>query len=99
MTFSPIFTRKYPMKSSLPPSAVRDFLVERLDVLLAECDQVADTAAYGQTLNDLDDFLLINGRTFIKEVLQAKLQERIDRTEAASESKQCPHCKKNARRE
>ena len=43
------------MKSSLSAAEVRAILAARLDILLAECDQVMDNAAFGQTLNDLDD--------------------------------------------
>ncbi|MCL2305927.1 MAG: hypothetical protein FWC43_11345 [Planctomycetaceae bacterium] len=82
------------MKSSPSPAEVRAILAERLDILLAECDQVMDNAAFGQTLNDLDDFLLVKGRNFIKEVLQQKMQERIERTETSPEAKQSPCCKK-----
>ena len=79
------------MKSSASAAEVRAILVERLDVLLSECDQVMDNAAFGQTLND---FLLVQGRNFIKEVLQQKIQERIERTETSPEAKQSPCCKK-----
>jgi len=71
------------MKSSPSAAEVRAILAERLDVLLAECDQVMDNAAFGQTLNALDDFLLVQGRNFIKEVLQQKMQERVERTETS----------------
>jgi hypothetical protein len=73
-----------------PSSAVRDLLVERLDALLDDCDNVMDRSALGQTVHDLDDFLLIEGRAFIQKVYQEKLQERIERTEDASEAKQSP---------
>ena len=78
---------------TLPPS-VRDLLVERLEALLADCDQVMDNAGYGQTLHDLDDFLLLAGKKFLGEVFQQKLQERITKTESTPEAQQCPRCKK-----
>ena len=52
---------------------------------------VSDNAAYGGTLNDLEEFFLIQGRHFLKETFAQKLQER---TEATSKAKQCSHCKK-----
>ena len=76
------------------PFEVRDLLHEKLDALLQECDSVADHAALGRTVHDLDDLLFIAGRKFVKEVLQHKLQEQVERAEAADESKQCDHCKK-----
>jgi len=80
-----------------PSSAVRDLLVERLDALLDDCDKVMDQSAYGQTVHDLDDFLLIEGRAFLQKVYQEKLQERIERTECTADAKQCPDCKKKRR--
>ena len=76
------------------PSSVRDFLVDRLDALLSDCDQVMDRADYGRTLHDLDDFLFVEGKKFINEVLKEKLQERIETTESTPETKQCSECKK-----
>ena len=73
---------------------VRALLYEKLDALLADCDHVADNAQYGRTLHDLDNFLFIEGRKFINEVLQQKLQERIEQAEATPETKHCPDCKK-----
>jgi hypothetical protein len=55
-----------------------------------------DNAGYGQTLYDLDDFLLLAGKKSLGEVFQQKLQERITKTESTPEAQQCPHCKKNA---
>jgi len=78
-----------------PPSPdVRDLLHERLNILLDECNQVMDNAAYGQTIHDLDDFMLIAGKKFLQEVMQQKLHERIERAEQKPENKQCPQCKK-----
>ena len=82
------------MQSPLPSENIRDILVERLDTLLAECDQVMDNAAYGQIVHDLDDFLLIAGKKFLKELYQEKLQERIKQAEQQAETKQCSDCKK-----
>ena len=77
-----------------PSPDVRDLLRERLDTLLDECDQVMDNADYGQTIHDLDDFMLIAGKKILQEVMQQKLQERIEQAEQKTENKQCPQCKK-----
>ena len=82
------------MPPTSPPLGVRDLLVERLDSLLSECDQVMDDAAYGQTIHDLDDFLLIAGKKFLQEVFQQKLQERVEQVQHQPETKRCPACKK-----
>jgi hypothetical protein len=83
------------MKSNdTPTSSVRDLLVERLDALLADCDQVMDASGYGQTFNDLDNFLLTAGKQFLRDVCQQKLQERVKPAEQKAENKQCPNCKK-----
>jgi protein involved in sex pheromone biosynthesis len=82
------------MNSPSPSSDVRALLHEKLDAMLDECDLVMDNAAFGQILHDLDDFLFVEGRKFTKEVLEQKLQERIETTEATPKGKQCPHCKK-----
>jgi len=82
------------MPPTSPSPAVRDLLRERLDTLLDECDQVMDAAAYGQTIHDLDDFMLIAGKKFLQAVMQQKLQERIEQAEQKAEQKQCPQCKK-----
>ena len=76
------------------PAALHTLLHEKLDSLLADCDQVMDTAGYGQTLHDLDDFLLLDGKKFLGEVFQQKLQERTELAEQKAENQQCPHCKK-----
>jgi hypothetical protein len=82
------------MRSPSPSPAIRELLHEKLDALLADCDKITNNAAHGRTLHDLDDFLFIEGRKFINAVLQQKIQERIEHTEATPESKQCPNCKK-----
>jgi len=82
------------MQSPSPTPDVRAFLHERLDAILDDCDKVATTAAYGRTVHDLDDFLYIEGRKFMKEVLEKKVQERVQQVEATNEGKQCPTCKK-----
>ena len=84
------------MKPSLSSSEVRALFHERLDALLPDCDKVMDSAGYGRTLHDLDDFLFIAGKGFLNEVLKEKLQERIESVEATPASKECPACKKNA---
>jgi hypothetical protein len=73
---------------------VRDLLVAKFESLLAECDLVADNAALGQPLDDMDEFFLIKGRKFLQETFEAKLQERIERTETAAPKPQCPKRKK-----
>jgi hypothetical protein len=76
---------------------VREILLAKFDALLAECDLVADNAAFGQTLDDMDEFFLIKGRKLLQETFEAKLQERIERTEAAASRPPCSKCKKNDR--
>jgi hypothetical protein len=74
---------------------VNDILMATFEALPAESDLVADHAAFGQTLADLDEFFLLKGRQLLQESFQAKLQERIQRTEAVAEPPVCPKCKKN----
>ena len=76
------------------PSDIRAFLHERLDALLDDCHKVSNTAAYGRYIHCLDDFLYIEGRKFMREVLEKQVQERIQQVEATDEGKQCPTCKK-----
>jgi hypothetical protein len=73
---------------------VRELLMAKFEALLDECDLVADNAAFGQTLDGMDEFFLIKGRKFLQETFQATLQDRIDRTDAATEPPPCPKCKK-----
>ena len=75
-------------------STVRDLLHARLDALLDECNLVTANADYGQTLDDMEEFFFTKGRKFLHDTFQEKLQEHIDRTEAASEPPSCPDCKK-----
>jgi len=82
------------MPKRLSASEVRDLLHAKLDALLQECETVAENAQHGRTVHDLDDFLLIAGRKFMKEVYQHKLQEQVERNETNIESKQCSNCKK-----
>jgi hypothetical protein len=82
------------MQPESPRSDVRDLLFAKFEALLDECDLVADNAAYGETLDDMDEFFLTKGRQFLQETFQEKLQERIKRAETTAEAKQCPHCKK-----
>jgi len=44
------------------PADLHALLHEKLDALLADCDQVMDTAQHGQTLHDLDDFFCTQRR-------------------------------------
>ena len=74
-----------------PPSPdVRDLFHERLDALLDEGSQVMDDDAYGQTIHDLDDFMLIAEKKFLQEIMQQKIQKRIEQAEQKAENKQCP---------
>ncbi|MDR3109996.1 MAG: hypothetical protein LBU65_09990 [Planctomycetaceae bacterium] len=75
------------------------FLHEKLEALLQEFNQVGDAAPTSQVLNDLDSFLFVNGRKFLTEFLETKMQERINNTEKLAETKQCPRCKKNEKRQ
>ena len=45
---------------TIPSSRVSDLLVERLDVLLHECNLVIDSAERGRTFHNLDDFFCTN---------------------------------------
>jgi len=83
------------MQSESPQ--VSALLHEKFEALLDECEQVMDQADHGRTLHDLDDFFCTKGHEFLQEVFPKKLQERITKTEAAPEGKQCPHCNKKAR--
>ncbi|GHT14457.1 hypothetical protein FACS1894170_11470 [Planctomycetales bacterium] len=60
-------------------------LHEKLEALLQEFDQVGDNAPSGQVLNNLDAFLFDNGRKFLTDCLQIKMQERIKRAEKSAE--------------
>ena len=82
------------MNPESPSPDVRTLLHEKLDAMLQDCETVMDNAAFGQTVHNLDDFLIIAGQTFLQEVYQQKLQERIEHTENTAENKQCPQCKK-----
>ena len=75
-------------------SDIHTLLHKKLDALLADCDLVADASAHGKMLDDLDQFFFTKGRVFLKEALQAKLQERIEHAEQTAETKECPDCKK-----
>ena len=82
------------MRTSSPFCDRRALLMAKFEALLAECDLVADHAAYGETLNDREEFFLIQGRKFLQETFQEKLQERIERVETTAAAEECPHCKK-----
>ncbi|GHT43856.1 hypothetical protein FACS189443_7360 [Planctomycetales bacterium] len=86
-----------PMKQ--PPVDANAFLRERLEALIQEFDQVGDNAPQGQILNNLDAFLFVNGRKFLTEFLQSKMQERINRAEKSADTRECPQCKKNEKRQ
>jgi hypothetical protein len=84
------------MPSASPPisPSVRDLLHEKFDALLDECDLVMETAEYGRTFHDLDDFFCTKGHNLLQEVFLQKLQERITNAEKTAEAKHCPDCKK-----
>jgi hypothetical protein len=73
---------------------VNEFLMAKFEALLDECDLIADNAQFGQTLDAMDEFFLIKGRKLLQDTFQVKIQERIQRTEAAAEPPPCPVCKK-----
>jgi hypothetical protein len=83
-----------PMNTIFPRSETEALLHEKFQALLADLDTASDNAQYGSVLDALDDYLFLHGRKFLTEILQSKLQERINRAEKQSESKLCPHCKK-----
>jgi hypothetical protein len=82
------------MQSESPRFTTRERLLAKFEALLDECDLVADQSAFGQTFDDLENFFLIQGRQFLQEAFQEKLQERVKQAETTAESKQCPKCKK-----
>jgi hypothetical protein len=77
------FTRKY-----LMPPTTCERLTEKFHALLDDCDSVADNALFEKTFDDLEMFFLIQGRTFMREILQEKLQERIEQIKN-NDSLQC----------
>ena len=79
---------------SSPRHSVAELFMEKFAALLAECDLVADTAGYGQTLDLMEAFFSDQGRKFLQETFEQKLQERVQCTETTAEAKQCPHGKK-----
>ena len=66
----------------VPMPSKNELLHAQFEALLAESDLVA----YGQTFNDMDEFFLIKGRKLLQETFEAKLQEHIQRVEAAEEA-------------
>ena len=56
------------MSSPSPCPEVLAFLHGCLGALLDDCNKVGDHAAYGRYIHDLDDFLYIEGRKFMREV-------------------------------
>ena len=61
-------------RSQYSSNDIHALLHEQLEAMLSECEHVMNNAAYGQTINHLDSFLLVEGRKFIREVLRQKLQ-------------------------
>jgi len=82
------------MESPLVP--LQERLTEKFHALLGKCDLVADTAALGETFDNLETFFINEGRNFIQHVFQEKLHERIEHAEDNS-SPLCPDCKKKRR--
>ena len=62
----------------------RALLMAKFEALLAECDLVADHAAYGETLNDREDFSLFKDESFSKRPFKKNCKS------ASSESKRPP---------
>jgi hypothetical protein len=85
------------MQPDSSPFSRRALLHAKLDALLDECDLVTENAAFGQTFDDMENFFLVQGRLFLQETFQEKLQECVQRTETTDEAKQCPKCKKKTR--
>ena len=79
------------MKSLSPDK--RALLTEKFHALLDGSDIVASNAEHGQALDDLETFFLIQGRSFIREVFQERLQEHIEQSEA-NDTPPCHECKK-----
>ena len=77
------------MQPPSPPS-LRDHLTEKFHALLDECDLIPSNP---HTLDTMETFFLDKGRKFLQETFQEKLQERIEQTEATTESP-CADCKK-----
>ncbi|GHT19634.1 hypothetical protein FACS1894189_8530 [Planctomycetales bacterium] len=84
-----------PMNTITPRSETEAFLLEKFQSLLTNLDTAGDNAQYGHVLDDMDDYLFLHGRRFLTEILQSKIQERINAAEQTDAAKQCPHCKKN----
>ncbi|GHT17645.1 hypothetical protein FACS1894189_3930 [Planctomycetales bacterium] len=82
------------MNTITPRSETEAFLLEKFQSLLADLDTAGDNAQYGHVLDDMDDYLFLHGRKFLTEILQRKIQARINAAEQTDEAKQCPHCKK-----
>jgi ribosomal protein L37AE/L43A len=79
------------MKSPLVP--LQERLTEKFHALLGKCDLVANTAAPGETFDNLETFFIDEGRNFIQHVFQEKRQERIGHAEDNA-SPICPDCQK-----
>ena len=55
------------MQPESPHFSRRELLHAKLDVILDECDLVADQSAFGQTFDDMETFFLVQGRQFLQE--------------------------------
>ncbi|MDR0870804.1 MAG: hypothetical protein LBN39_08435 [Planctomycetaceae bacterium] len=82
------------MNAITPRSETEALPHERFQALLADLDTAGDNAQYGHVLDDMDDDLFLHGRKFLTEILQSKIQDRVNAAEKTAEAKQCP-CKKN----
>jgi hypothetical protein len=80
-----------PMKPPLVDA--NTFFHEKFAVLIRDFDEVGDTAPTGQVLDNLDAFLFVQGRKFLTEFLEKKIQERINNAEKLAETRECPCCK------
>ena len=77
---------------SLSPDKLA-LLTEKFHALLAGCDQITNNSAPEQAFDNMEQFFLIQGRAFLRDVFQDKLQEHIEQTEI-NDSAHCVDCKK-----
>ncbi|GHT11248.1 hypothetical protein FACS1894170_04550 [Planctomycetales bacterium] len=89
------------MPAITPASETNALILEKVQSLLDDLDTVGDKAPEGHVLNDMDDFLFLHGRKLLTEILQSKIQERINATEQTDEAMQlqefgCLHISRQA---
>ncbi len=53
-------------------------IVEQAYVMAQELENVGDSAPEGQVIDRYESFLLVNGRDFLRKVLEASLQTRTE---------------------